>query len=204
MAQPGGPFPFELTVAAQPHDQATQLVGFSLGHEDLLNPSPTSLTLNFSGPIDLSNLFVPDRQETALEVVDSSGQVWPVTAEEYQPSNAQLTLIFDEPLPAGQYSLIVPSSGGLTDLAGEPVVAPGEPAGVLANWTVSRQQADAIPTTWESSGPQRPAWSGQPPMVLSPEATTLAPGQAVTYRWVVIVPGYYKLQTQVTEARSRS
>ena len=29
------------------------------------------------------------------------------------------------------------------------------------------------------------------------ETTSLAPGQEATYRWVVIVPGYYKLQTQV-------
>ena len=61
MAQPGGPFPFELSVAAQPHDQATQLVGFSLDYADPLDPSPTSLTLNFSAPIDVSSLFVPDR-----------------------------------------------------------------------------------------------------------------------------------------------
>ncbi len=85
----------------------------------------------------------PIKQETALDVVDSSGQNWPVTAESYQPNDAQLTLIFDEPLPAGQYSLIVPASGGLTDLAGVPVVATGEPAGVLASWTVARRRAEA-------------------------------------------------------------
>ena len=43
----------------------TQLVSFSLGHEDPLDPSPTSLTLNFSGPIDVAGLMVPDQQETA-------------------------------------------------------------------------------------------------------------------------------------------
>ena len=126
-SQPGGPF--ELSVTVRPHDGATQLVGFSLGHEDPLDPSPTSLTLTFSAPINVSSIFVPDKQETALDVVDSTGQVWPITAESYQPDDAQLTLIFDQALPAGQYSLIVPASGGLTDLAGEPVVARGRTRG---------------------------------------------------------------------------
>ena len=139
MPQPGGPFPFELSVAAQPHDQATRLVGFSLDHADSLDSSPTSMTLTFSAPIDVSSIFVPDKQETALHVVDSSGQIWPVTAEAYQPTNAQLTLIFDTPLPAGQYSLInVRLQEASPDLAGPSVVASRESlAGVLASWTGS-------------------------------------------------------------------
>ncbi len=118
--------------------------------------------------------------------------------QDYQPSDAQLTLIFDTPLPAGQYSLIVPSVGGLTDLAGEPVDAAGQPAGVLANWTVSTAAGTASPddlgVLWPSTaGVVWPTANGS-----FSETTTLAPGQAVTYRWVVIVPGYYKLQNQVT------
>ncbi len=120
---------------------------------------------------------MPDQQETALDVVDSSGHIWPVTAENYQSSDAQLTLIFDEPLPAGQYSLIVPASGGLTDLAGEPVVAPGEPAGVLASWTVT-----------SASGPKNPddlgvLWPSTADVVWPTangsfsETTALAPGR---------------------------
>ena len=136
-ALPGGPLPFELNLIALPHDQSTQLIGFSPSYADPLDPSPTSLTLSFSGPIDVAGLFVPDQQETALDVIDSSGRIWPVTASNYQANDAQLNLVFDQPLPAGQYSLIVPASGGLTDLAGQPVVNPGLPAGLLASWTVA-------------------------------------------------------------------
>ena len=136
LRQSGGPYPFQLGLVATPHDQPARLVGLTLDRADVTESSPTGLTLNFSGPIELSQLFMPDAQETALEVVDSSGQVWPITAESYEVTNAQLTLIFDQPLPAGTYTLIDSSPGGLTDLAGLPVVAPGEPAGVLGSWTV--------------------------------------------------------------------
>ena len=44
--QPGGPFGFQLDVAAQPHVQASQLVNFTVDHADLLDPSPTSLTFD--------------------------------------------------------------------------------------------------------------------------------------------------------------
>jgi methionine-rich copper-binding protein CopC len=196
LSQPGGPFPFELNVTAQPHDQASQLVGFSLAHADNLDPSPTSMTLTFSGPIDVSSIFVPDRQETALDVVDSSGRTWPVTAESYQPNDAQLTVIFDTPLPAGQYSLIIPASGGLTDLAGAPVFATGKPAGVLASWTVGvagPENLNDLGVLWPSkAGVVWPTGNGS-----FAETTALAPGQEQTYRWVVIVPGTYTLQTQV-------
>ena len=194
--QSGGPFPFELDINAQPHDQATQLVDFNLGHEDALSPSPTSLNLTFSGPVDVSSIFVPDKQETALDVVDSSGQIWPITAEAYQPNDAELTLIFDTALPAGQYSLIMPASGGLADLAGQAVVATGLPAGVLASWTVGAAgptKPNDLGVLWPSkAGVVWPTGNGS-----FSETTILAPGQDQTYRWVVIVPGTYTLQTQV-------
>jgi hypothetical protein len=189
---------FELSVAALPHDQPTQLENFSLGHEDSLSASPTSLTLTFSAPIDLNTLFVPDHQETALEVVDSSGEQWPITAESYQVTNAQLTLVFDQPLPDGNYQLIVPQTGGLTDLAGAPVVAPDEPAGVLASWSVGPPPG---PTPPNDLGVLWPGKAG----VIWPTSsdsfsgtTSLAPGQAISYRWAVLVPGIYDVQTETT------
>ena len=69
----------------------------------------------------MSKLFLPDSQETALEVVDSSGQVWPITAESYEVSSYDLEMIFDQPLPAGSYRLISSPTDGLTDLAGQAV-----------------------------------------------------------------------------------
>ena len=151
--QPGGPFAFELSLAAQPHDQSTSLVDITVDRADLADPSPTGLTLTFSGPIDLSNLFVPDSQVTSLRVVDSTGRVWPATAEEYQVTDARLTLIFDQPLPAGRYSLIIPSQGGLNDLAGLAVAAPGEPPACWRPGLSRPPPCQELTTTWAFSGP---------------------------------------------------
>jgi hypothetical protein len=193
--QTGGAF--VLSVVALPHNQPTTVLNVSIKHQNPLDPSPSSITLTFSGPIDLSRLFKPDVQETALDVVDSTGRIWPITAQDYQVSGDRLTLVVDQELPPGNYSLIVPSSAGLTDLAGVPVVAPGEPAGVLARWTTAANTTPYNPTNlgtlWPSSGGV--VW---PTNNGSLSGTTgLAPGQTVTYRWIVIVPGIYKLQTQV-------
>jgi len=193
--QPGGLLEFQLGLAARPHDQSTSLVNFTVDRADRLDPSPTGLTLTFNGPIDLSNLFVPDTQVTALKVVDSSGRVWPITAEQYQVTDARLTLIFDQPLPAGQYSLVLPSQGGLTDLAGRPVTAAGEPSGVLAAWTVASSTGPSVP---DNLGVLWPASETNPALAgVFSQTTDLAPGQTETYRWVVTVPGFFKLQTQI-------
>jgi len=197
--QPGGPFKFQLGLAAEPHVQASRLVNFTLDRADLTDPSPTGLTLAFSGPIDLSNLFLPDAQETALQVVDSTGRVWPITGNTYQVTDAQLNLIFDQPLPAGRYSLLVPAQGSLTDLAGLPVTAPGEPSGVLATWTVAPSSGLSVA---DDPGVLWPATANltNPATNLAAafsQTTDLAPGQNETFRWVVTVPGFYKVQTQV-------
>ena len=207
--QPGGQF--ELEMSALPHNQPTRLVDFTVNRADITNPSPTTLTLTFSAPIDISNLFNPGFPETALEVVDSSGQVWPTTSLSYDISNAQLTLVIDQPLPAGNYSLIVPSQGGLTDLAGEPIVASGEPAGVLATFAVAPPSGASDPNnlgilwpgTAQPVAPPATSASAVTTDLASGQqtgafnvSTSLAPGQSQTYRWVVIVPGFYQLQTQ--------
>ena len=122
---------FLLDAIATPLPSSTTLTSGSLDYEDPLETSPTGLDLTFSGPIDRS-LFQPDQQETALEVVERLGEVWPMTAMNYQTSTNTLSFIFDEPLPAGSYSLIDPAQGGLTDAVGQPIVVPaGNPSGVL-------------------------------------------------------------------------
>ena len=191
---------FDLSLLAQPHTNPTQLVSFSINNADPNDPSPTSISLSFSGPINVNsviNLTSPDLQETGLQVVDSSGKEWPITTLEYEATSAQLTMVFNEPLPAGQYRLIVPSRGGLTDLAGLPVSAPDEPAGVLASWSVAvTSNGPKGPTDlgvlWPAVGGNLSA-SASSEFV---ENTSLTPDQPVSYRWVVTVPGMYALQTQ--------
>ncbi len=131
---------FLLDVSASPVAASTKLVNFSLDHADALEPTtPTGLDLTFSGPVDISSLTQPDQQETSVLVVDATGRTWPISAVDYQASQDRLSFIFNEALPAGSYSLIVPSHGGLTDPSGLPVVGPAaNPPGVLATWTVSQ------------------------------------------------------------------
>jgi hypothetical protein len=195
--QDGGPFPFALSLIAAPHEQATRLVNFSLNYGATDSASPTGFTLTFTGPIDVSNLFIPDAQETALEVVDSSGNAWPITPENYFVSGSSLTVIFDRPLPVGNYALVSSPGSGLVDLAGQPVTAAGGSSNVLATWTLSPQ---TVPHSGNDLGVLWPLSSndlGTSPLGSFQETTDLAPTQGSSYRFTVIVPGYYNLTTQL-------
>ena len=191
--QPGGVF--ELKVTAIPAVPPSSLVDFSLDQADALEPSPTGLDLTFSRPVNESPLTVPDRLETALTVVNASGQTWPITLVGDADSGDRLNFTFNEPLPAGSYSLVVPSQGGLTDLAGNLVVGPsGSPPGVLATWTV------AAPTATSDPDNLGVLWPGPSNVTYSPgisRTDTIDPGQEVADRFVVICPGVYTLQTQI-------
>ncbi len=96
---PAGPFVLELS--ATPARGSTTLVNFNLDYADSLEPSPTGLDLTFSGPVNVTGLSVPDRQETALTVVDTSGRTWPISAISYQSAQDRLSFLFNEALPPG-------------------------------------------------------------------------------------------------------
>ena len=185
---------FQLQLFAEPAVGTTILTSSNLDYGDPLGSSPTGLDLTFSGPIDAAPLFVPDQQETALDVVDASGRVWPITPVNYQISTHTLNFIFDESLPAGRYSLVDPAQGGLTDLSGLPLVVPaGNPPGVLASWTVAPSgpsNPDNLGVVWP--GPVNVTWNSA-----ITRTTELNAGQETSYRFVVICPGVYAVQTQV-------
>jgi hypothetical protein len=196
--QAGGPFRIHL--AATPADAPTQLQSFNLDWADANDSSPTGMTLTFSGPLSLDTLLgkaegqgSPEAQYavdqfTALQVVDQTGKAWPVTVSGYREGDNQITLLFDEKLPAGQYTLRVPAQGGITDLAGWTPVAPGEPAGVLATWTVQPEGTETDPhdlgALYRNVHDGIPGWD------------SLAPGGSTTYRFVATMGGMYSLQTQ--------
>lgn len=191
--QPAGLY--ELTVSATPVQPPDTLVGFNLDHADPLEPAPTGMDLTFSAPVDVSPLARPDQVETALTVVDASGQTWPISAVDYDSADNRLSFVFDEALPAGTYSLVEPLVGGLTDLAGRPVVGPsGSPDGVLATWTVAASSGPVAPNDlgvlWP--GPENVTWT---PGVSGSDS--LAAGQQASYRFVAVCPGIYEVQTQV-------
>ena len=194
IGQGGGLFALNLVVS--PHQQATRLENFSLDYAASDTNSPTGVTLNFSGPINLSNLFIPDSQETALEVIDSRGGVWPVTALSYEVTGASLQITFDRPLPTGNYTLLSTPGDGLVDLAGQPVLPAEGSSSVLAAWSVSPQTqptaTNDLGVLWPFSSNQN--GSAEPGSLQA--SSELAPGQGIDYRFTVVVPGYHKLTTE--------
>ena len=77
--------------------------------------------------------------------VDQAGKSWALTPISYSETQCQVSFVFDQPLPPGQYTLRLPATGGLTDLAGKAPVAPGLSPGVLASWTVAARRSPSIP-----------------------------------------------------------
>ena len=106
-------------------------------------------------------------------------------------------MIFDRPLPVGNYTLVSSPGSGLVDLAGQPVTAAGGSSNVLATWTLSPQ---TVPHSANDLGVLWPLSSndlGTSPPGSFEETTDLAPTQGSSYRFTVIVPGYYNLTTQI-------
>ena len=121
--QPGGAY--QLQVVADPADSLTQVTGFSLQQADTLNSTPTGLTLTFSGAIDPNSLM----SNSPVIVYDAHGNACLITLSSY--AGSQVSFVFDQPLPQGQYTVVIPPSGGLTDLIGRAPVSPGQNPGVL-------------------------------------------------------------------------
>ena len=180
---PGGRF--ELRVAARAA-RPTTLQSVHLDQADPQSAIPTGITLGFSGPLNVDTLNpAPFR---SVEVVDASGKVWPVSPVSYHESRAQLALIFNQPLPAGQYSVIVPAAGGVKDLAGQGIVGIGEPAGGLGTFRVTAANPPADP---HDLGP---IFLSNPSN--SRETATIPPRSRVTYRFVAPIDGLYKLDSE--------
>ena len=196
ITQPGGLF--ALNLIESPHVQTTRLLSSTLDYSVSDQNGPTGITLTFSGPIDLSNLFVPDVQESALDVLDSQGQAWPLTAESYEVSDASLKLTFDRPLPPGNYTLVSPAVHGLVDLAEQSVLPANGSSSVLASWSVSPPAQPPAPNNLGVLWPLSSNQTGSTGMGSFQETTDLAAGQSIAFSFNVIVPGYHELQTEIT------
>ncbi len=181
-AQAGGSY--NLQIVADPADSLTQLTGFSLQRADPLDPTPTGLTLTFSGALDPNSLM----SNSPVLVHDASGKAWPVTLSSYEGS--QMSFVFNQPLPPGQYTVAVPPSGGLTDFTGRAPVSPGPTPGVLATFTVKSETSSSVAGNLGIVWPSLQSGVSQ--------FATIAPGQTVVSRVVVLIQGQYKLNTSFT------
>ena len=195
-----GNLPFDLQLVANTADQPTTVTGFTLNSINPPESGLTGFTVTFSGPVNASQLFTTDAQQSALEVVDSSGQVWPTTAITYQVQGSRLEMIFDQALSPGSYSLIDPTQGGLTDLAGDPIVGGSNGTNVLATWSVNpsvwiapRGGPDSLGVLWPLAADV--TWPS--PRAGFQETTALAAGQSVSYQFDILVPAIYNLEVHL-------
>jgi len=182
-AQAGGLY--HLQIVADPADSLTQVTGLSLQRADPLDPTPTGLTLTFSGAIDPNSL----RSNSPILVYNASGKPCPMTPSSYEGS--QVSFVFNQPLPPGQYTVAVPPSGGLTDLTGRAPVSPGNTPGVLATFTVKSETSSAVAGNLGILWPSAQAEVSQ--------FATIAPGQTVVSRVVIPATGFYVLYRSFTQ-----
>jgi hypothetical protein len=187
--QPGGPFTLQLV--ADPADAPTTLQTFSLDRADPLDPTPTGLSLGFSGAIRVDDQegSLSSVLSSGIEVVDQSGRDWPLAASSYNEADAHVDYLFRDRLPAGQYTVRLPDQNGLVDLAGRAPVAPGQPSGVLGTFSVAPRIGQDDPHDLGALLPGA-ALAG---VTLN---AALDPGDSVTDRLVITFPGLYTLQSQ--------
>jgi hypothetical protein len=186
--------PYTLKVVADPITP-TRVVGYTLRWDDALDPSPTGVTLAFSGPIAIDSLLGQHPGSSVpLIAVDGANHSWTLTPSGYQASQWQVSFVFNQRLPAGHYTLQLPPSGGLTDLLGQPPIAPGQPGGVLASFTVAPRLFPAfrgdLGVLWPSLGDQG----------ITRQAT-LDSGQSAVIRAVVPVATWYTLETNLAQGK---
>jgi len=184
--QSGGSF--TLHAVADPADRAISLQSLALDRSDQLDASPTGLTLSFSGALDVSNAngSIGIDFNQGIEVVDQSGRTWPVEANSYSESDVRVSFLFSNRLPPGLYTVRIPQHGGLIDLAGLHPVAPGQASGTLGTFTVDPNAERTDPYDLGALLPNA-AVAGITRYAL------LDPGESVTYRVVITVPGVYTL-----------
>jgi hypothetical protein len=187
--QPGGPY--TLHVVADPEDSPPQLRSLSVDHADSHSAIPTGLTLAFTRAIglggDITDLSATLNQ--SIEVSDGQGRIWPIQAIGYDEAQARVSYLFEDPLPAGHYTIRLPAQGGLVDLAGLSPTALGEPPGVLGAFNVPAQAGPVDPQDLGALLPQA-ASEGR-----SLESA-LGPGESITYRIVLTVPTLYQFEIQ--------
>ncbi len=177
---------FRLQVVADPADNPTAVEAFSLDFADPTSRVPTGLTIQFAGP--MSEAAMNGHASDLIQLVDASGRAWQVDAQSYNESESNLTLVFDQALPAGRYSVQLAGQGDLVDLAGRAPVAPGFPAGALGQIVIPGGAPARNPNDY---GPVFPkdAEGGVSAVV------HLAPGQKVAYRFVITAGSTYDLET---------
>ena len=179
-SQAGGPF--QITLVADAADQATRLLGVRVDHADPISTRPTGLTLQFSGAIAVAGIQNPAL--SGLTLVDQGGKSWPITLVHYDASLAQLSIVFNQALPSGNYALQVSTKGGLVDLSGNHPIGTGLYPSVLGSFSFIQQPPVA--------GDLGPIYTDVASSGLDTKVE-VSPGKATVEQFVVVKPGVYVL-----------
>ncbi len=189
-ALPGGAF--SLQAVATPVDAPTRAIDFRLLRPDPLDQTPVGFTIQFSSAVQVkastAGAIAP------LVLVDAQGATQGLVLTDFDETQALLTYRFAQPLAPGVYRVLVPTDGGLIDLADRTPRADDPTATDLAHFVLEAADGGpkASPHDLGLVYPARPASEGRP--------ITIAPDGPVSVRFVVAQPGLYALQTQGSAA----
>jgi methionine-rich copper-binding protein CopC len=184
LANQGNGGSYQLQAVAEIADQPTQVLGVRLDQADPLLGSPTGLTLQFSGALQVAGLAY--QTEPPLKLVDQNGTSWGVTTVGYDAALGQLQVVFNQALPSGSYTLEMTSPTSLLDLADAEPVAPGLSVGELASFQVGT----SVPLPSSDLGPIYP---GAGTSSLS-SPIVVGAGATVTRQFVVLEAGVYSVE----------
>jgi hypothetical protein len=149
---------YRLNLTATRVAAPTRVSSFDL---DRPEAGPSAFTIAFSSAIDPMRL-----RSDAVSVVDAAGAIHAVKLESVNEGLTTARFVLLDPLPAGSYRLVVGNDRPLADLIGRSPVAEGLPAGTLASWTVSADEAGK-------------GASPRPGDLLASGALDLGPGEAL-------------------------
>ena len=180
-SQSGGSYTLQLSLDTA--DAPTQLVSGTLNYADPLDTTPTGITLDFNGILDART--VRGQPTPGFVLTNQAGQTFPLTIVGVNEKTGEYTFLFDNKLPAGDYSVKIASTNGAKDLAGLTPVAPSQAPGVIMTFQVKPSH----PSDSNDLG----AFNNNIHKGIESE-TTIQPGASSTYRFVATSNGIYHFQ----------
>jgi hypothetical protein len=155
-------------------------VSLTLDRADPLDPNPTGISLTSTPGQNVVPIGVNDLETISwdLQVVDHSGRVWPVTWPADDATAQRSSVLFNDPIPAGHYTVSLPQEDASIDHL-------SDPRATLTTFDVKpRSSVDPLDLGALLPGP------------LSTGAGSASPipaGGAVTFRYVVTFEASYIL-----------
>ena len=185
-AQPQRGGAFTLRLVADAADAPTVVSGFTLGHADPRDPTPTTLSVSYSGPIR-AEPAAPTAGNLAAgyRLLDGYGRSWPICIATVSERTGRVDLAVRDRLPAGHYTLQTSTTAPPLDLGGRPIKGTGVDPSLIGRFDV----APAAPATPGDLGTLYPddldAGTGKD--------VSLSPGQGVDLHATVLATDSYQV-----------